>query len=108
MAYRNGFLTGVPGVLNNTATPYVSAISYQPSGLVAEVDHGKGTKELWAPDPSGMARPCSISVYTPPGIANNTLRSLQQHQREFDLRTVPLRRGREREEHRFEAVCLRP
>src|SRR5258708_7753540 len=73
MAYRNGFLTGVPGVLNNTATPYVSAISYQPSGLVAEVDHVNGTKELWAPDPSGMARPCSISVFTPGNIANNTL-----------------------------------
>lgn len=60
-AYTNGFLTSVG--------TYASSITYQPSGMPDQVTHGLApyaTIQKWTPDPSHMARPCSILV-APPG-----------------------------------------
>jgi RHS repeat-associated protein len=54
--YTNGPLTSV-----GTWAP---AITYQPNGAIASVTHGSGNgvREVWTPDPSGMARPAAIAA----------------------------------------------
>ncbi|MFQ5530362.1 MAG: RHS repeat-associated core domain-containing protein, partial [Gemmatimonadota bacterium] len=58
-SYDNESLTAVPG--------YASSISYHPSGMLAEIVHTNGVKDVWTADPYGLRRPARIEA-TPTSV----------------------------------------
>jgi RHS repeat-associated protein len=52
--YGSGRLTAIPG--------FVTAITYQPSGLFSTVSHANGVTDFQSPDPNGIPRPAALSA----------------------------------------------